>query len=452
MLFNSPSFIFVFFPAVFILSRLLKGTGSRNILLAAASLVFYAFGQILCVPLLLFSVLINYLSGVFLIRSCEKGTEKTVLAVSVFLNLAVLSVFKYSGLTALPLGISFFTFQGMSYVIDVYRERELGTRSFLKVFLYIAFFPRLISGPIVRYSEIWSQMDEREISPDKTVWGIKRFVFGLSKKVLLSAALAKIADAVFSWTSGTAAAIDWRIAWLGAVSYALQIYFDFSGYSDMAIGISSIFGFDIAENFNLPYTACSLRDFWRRWHISLSQWFREYLYIPLGGNRKGKFRAVINRLAVFLCTGIWHGANPTFIVWGLCHGILCGLEGAEIIPVKKLGSTLFGRVICRIYTLLAAVVLFVVFRADTLGQAFNVISSMFSFRTSAGAPFKLAELISPMSAVVIALSVFFAGRPAEKLRCLEKNGFGTAVAIPLFILCLMSISRGGFAPFIYLQF
>ncbi len=307
MVFSSAIFLFCFLPAVFLLYRLPFGRRWQNALLACASLVFYAFGNLHYVPLFLLSVLLNYATGLLLGGRLQRS--KPLIALNIVLNLGILCVFKYTdflignanalfGLTLkpvgliLPIGISFYTFQGLSYTIDVYRKPEEYSRSFLKLLLYISFFPQLIAGPIVRWGDIAAQIDERVCTPEKTSAGIRRFLVGLGKKLLLADTAAIAADA--------ASLPDARLAWLGGICYSLQIYFDFSGYSDMAIGMGRMFGFSLKENFLFPYTADSIRDFWRKWHISLSTWFREYLYIPLGGSRCSRARAALNRLIVFL--------------------------------------------------------------------------------------------------------------------------------------------------------
>ena len=338
MVFSSPVFLFAFLPLVFLLERLCPSLRWKNAVLSLASLVFYAFGQLVFLPLFLGSVLLNYLSGLCLMRFPSR--RRFLLTLSVVLNLLLLGVFKYGDFVLqnlgrppvgilLPIGISFFTFQGMSYVIDVYRDPESGTADFGKLLLYLAFFPQLIAGPIVKYHDFAPQVDRRHTDPLSTEEGLRRFIRGLGKKLLIADAVGRIADAVF--TGGTA---DLRLAWLGAVCYMLQIYYDFSAYSDMAIGMARMFGFSLQENFLHPYAAVSIRDFWRRWHVSLSSWFKEYLYIPLGGNRKGKLRTALNRLLVFFCTGLWHGANWTFVLWGLGHGLLSSLDGA--LPTDRL--------------------------------------------------------------------------------------------------------------------
>ena len=472
MVFSSPIFLFVFFPLVFLLHRIIPGTRAKNVLLAAASLVFYAFGQLRYVPLFLFSVVVNYTAGALLQRAERK--RKGILAAAVVLDLGILGVFKYTDFVLgnlnalgaaiplpgilLPIGISFFTFQGLSYVIDVYRDPSSGTRNFLKVLLYISFFPQLIAGPIVKYHDVAAQIDERHASAEDVAVGLRRFCVGLGKKVLIANAVGAAADAVFNRAGGAG---DWRLAWLGAVCYLFQIYYDFSGYSDMAIGMGRSFGFRFRENFDHPYAAVSIRDFWRRWHISLSSWFREYLYIPLGGNRRGKLRTALNKLLVFFCTGIWHGANWTFLFWGLGHGLLASLEGAGILPAERLGCSRAGRLIGRIYTLLAVMLLFVIFRADSLGAGFAMIGAMFSGRTDAGALALLRTLLDPSLILVLALAALFAGDWCEKLhaaarRRSPREGLWEAAAslgcLALWLLSAASLACGGFNPFIYFQF
>lgn len=472
MTFSSPLFIFFFLPAVFILDRVTPGLRRKNVFLAIVSLIFLAFGQLEFVPLFLLSVLINYISGLLLIRF-EKG-RKAVLAVAVVLNLGMLAVFKYTDFIitninsifsaslktaglALPLGISFFTFQGISYVADTYRDREKGTGSFLDLLLFMSFFPQLIQGPIIRFGDFAPQINDRIVSPEKTVSGIRRFITGLAKKIIISAAAAKVADSVFAMKG----LIDFRLAWLGAVCYALQLYYDFSGYSDMAVGLAGIFGFEIAENFDYPYSASSIRNFWRRWHISLSSWFRDYLYIPLGGSRKGKARKYLNRMIVFLCTGIWHGANWTFIVWGILHGVLCNLEDSGVIPVDRLEKKQIGSLINRLYSILAVVLLFVVFRADCLADAFSMIRSMFSFFVSATGRYEIAALLPAATCLILFIGIVLCGGLAPKLKkaCSDLEAGNTALcyagyalSLILFVLCIMAMSRGGFTPFIYTQF
>ena len=333
MVFSSPIFLFVFLPATYLGYQLLPGLALRNAWLTLASLIFFSFGQLPYLVLLLISVTINYLFGLWL--QSGEAHRRLAAGLAAAANLGLLGVFKYTdfvistvnsltgaglALTGiiLPIGISFYTFQGMSYVIDVYRHPEWGTRNPGKLLLYISFFPQLIAGPIVIYHDVADQIDRRTVTPEDTLCGLRRFIIGFGKKILLANSTGEIADAVFALSGEE---LDFRLAWLGAVCYTLQIYFDFSGYSDMAIGLGRLFGFHFLENFNLPYTASSIKEFWRRWHISLSSWFRDYLYIPLGGSRKGRGRTNLNKFIVFFATGLWHGANWTFVLWAC--GMVC---------------------------------------------------------------------------------------------------------------------------------
>ena len=474
MNFSSPVFLFFFLPAVFALDRIVRNNRIKNWMLAAASLLFFAFGQLVYVPLFLLSVLISYVAG----RLLMTGTRgrKAVLIAAVVLDLLVLAVFKYTDfllsnlnkafsasipLTGimLPLGISFFTFQGLSYVIDTYRDPEKGTKDFLDLLLFMAFFPQLIQGPILRFDSFAPQLSGRETSASLTVSGLRRFITGLAKKVIIAVEAGRIADAVFSAPAGSL--VDWRLAWLGGICYALQIYYDFSGYSDMAVGLAQVFGFRIAENFSFPYGAASIRDFWRRWHITLSSWFRDYVYIPLGGSRKGKGRTYLNRMIVFLCTGIWHGANWTFVVWGLLHGVLSNLENAGILPVDRLAKSRAGRVVNRIYTLLAVMLLFVLFRAKDLAQGGQMIASMFRFTAASEGWYKLQDLLPLSTIIILLIGILLAGNLAPKVRSwcsgMEKKSAAAAAvgyicSLLLFVLCIFAMARGGFSPFIYFQF
>jgi len=468
LVFSSAIFLFCFLPAVFLLYRLPFGRRWQNVLLACASLVFYAFGNLHYVPLFLLSVLLNYATGLLLGGRLQRS--KPLIALNIVLNLGILCVFKYTdflignanalfGLTLkpvgliLPIGISFYTFQGLSYTIDVYRKPEEYSRSFLKLLLYISFFPQLIAGPIVRWGDIAAQIDERVCTPEKTSAGIRRFLVGLGKKLLLADTAAIAADAVFA-----ASLPDARLAWLGGICYSLQIYFDFSGYSDMAIGMGRMFGFSLKENFLFPYTADSIRDFWRKWHISLSTWFREYLYIPLGGSRCSRARAALNRLIVFFCTGLWHGANWTFVLWGLGHGLLSSLEGSGIIPVERLQKSIPGRILCRVYTLLSVMLLFTLFRADTVAQGFTMIAAMFRFQALPEGALLLAKLSSPAMCAVLTAALVMALSPlggrihAFLTEEREKELVPDLCCLLLMVLSVLSLAQSGFHPFIYFQF
>ncbi len=475
MVFSSAVFLFAFLPVVLLVYRLLPGIRSRNAWLALSSVVFYAFGRLSYVPLFLLSVCINYLAGAALGRFRQ---SRAVLAAAVALNLGILGLFKYadfllSNLNALlglsiplpgivlPIGISFYTFQGLSYVIDVYRDPGERSRSFFELLLYIAFFPQLIAGPIVKYHDIAPQLRSRHPAAEDVASGLARFITGLAKKLLLANTAGLVADRVFDELL-PAGLLDARLAWLGAVCYTLQIYFDFSGYSDMAIGLGRCFGLTIKENFDLPYCALSMRDFWRRWHISLSTWFREYLYIPLGGNRRGRGRTLLNRMLVFLCTGIWHGANWTFVLWGLLHGALTCLEDAGLIPTGRLSRSRPGRLLCRVYTLLSVTLLFVLFRSASLASAGQMLAVLFTAPAAANSAYLLRSLVPPATALLLGISLLAAfglgQRVKARVRALPAGGqtlclyLGRGFSLALLALCLLNLSRGGFNPFIYFQF
>ena len=472
MTFSSLVFICIFFPVVFLLHSLIRVPVIRNGLLILASLVFYTFGEPVYILLMLGSVLMNYLAALVM-RQSQKG-RKAVLVIAVLLNIGVLAVFKYAGFfveslnslfgtelsvpsIALPIGISFYTFQAMSYVIDVYRGNVEASKNPLRVLLYISFFPQLIAGPIVKYRDIEQELTNRVVSIPEASAGFRRFLFGLSKKVLIANTMAVAADAIFNADAGQVNVLG---AWIGAVAYLMQIYFDFSGYSDMAIGMGRMFGFHFRENFDFPYAAVSIKDFWTRWHISLSSWFKEYVYIPLGGNRKGKLRTGLNKVIVFFLCGLWHGANWTFVIWGLIHGAFSCLEEA-VHGLRKL-----PRLLGHIYTLLVVCCAFVIFRADTLGQGFSMIGKMFSGFAFDNQSMSLAvQQLTPFFITMLVAAIFFAG-PAEKLvKKLRTGGEeevhgkaavvqGIIFGIALILLCwdIIRLSGGSYNPFIYFRF
>ena len=502
MVFSSAIFLFVFLPSVFLLSRILPGQKAKNALLIGFSLIFYAFGSLAYLPLLLGSVLINYTGGLFaagalghkafapsgaasrqeegadaLMQAAEAAeteggrkdrVRRLAVAVTVVLNLLILGVFKYAdfvletvnavtGMTlplpgiVLPIGISFFTFQGLSYVIDVYREPETVSRSFAKVLLYISFFPQLVAGPIVKYKDVAAQIDHRTCTPQTTSDGILRFITGLSKKLLLADTVGAAADTVFALT---AAELDIRLAWLGAVCYFFQIYYDFSGYSDMAIGLGKMFGFTFRENFLHPYAAGSMRDFWRRWHVSLSSWFRDYLYIPLGGNRKGRVRTHLNKLIVFFSTGLWHGANWTFVLWGLWHGACITLEDW----LRDHGRPI-PKGIDRIWAMLMVLLAFVLFRADNVAQAGMMYEAMFTgFTITTSTSAVLAGLATPSLLTALVVCAVLSFPLAEKCSSLAGGAprllpaLAQAGALVLLVLDMMVLASTSFSPFIYFQF
>ncbi len=472
MVFSSVPFLFFFFAIILFLYWVLRGNVARNILLLVASLLFYAWGEPVYILLLIFSVLVNWLIALAMTR--WQRLDKLWAAVAVILNIGLLVIFKYSGFLVeslntvfslslpvpeirLPIGISFFTFQTLSYVIDVYRDRSIVQKNFFYLLLYVSFFPQLIAGPIVKYHDISEQLATRTFTVDQFAFGMKRFLYGLGKKVLLSNTLAVVVDQAFSLSVDS---LTTPLAWLAALAYMLQIYYDFSGYSDMAIGLGYIFGFEFKENFDYPYAAPGIKIFWRRWHISLSTWFKEYLYIPLGGNRKGKARALCNQLIVFAATGLWHGANVTFLIWGLFHGLFLILESSRVIPVENLSKSAVGKVITWCYTWLVVLVGFTLFRADTLSYALSFFKVMFTGGAAVGNAALLAEL-TPWFIAVLAVSVVFSFPLLPTLRgkiCMTVRGervytvVSYVVSFVLLILCMGALAADTYNPFIYFRF
>lgn len=386
MLFSSFLFLYIFLPVVILLYFVLP-VRCRNSLLLLASLLFYGLGEPNYLIVMLGVIVMNYIAGIA-ISNFEKQA-KLIMVLTVAANVSVLVSYKYIGFIieninvlvssqfeipeiALPIGISFYIFQSLSYVLDVYKRLVPVQKNLFRLALYISMFPQLVAGPIVRYKDFMKYIDNRKIDMDDVLYGTRRFIVGLGKKVIIANSMGEIADGVFKIGAGD---ISTPVAWLGAVAYSLQIFFDFSGYSDMAIGLGRIFGFKYMENFNFPYIASSITDFWRRWHISLSTWFKDYVYIPLGGSRCSSMRTSMNLLMVFFLTGIWHGASWSFVLWGVWHGAFLLVEKRWI----NLSSTsLFGH----IYTLLIVICGWVIFRADTVTDAFNYIGIMFGVGAS----------------------------------------------------------------------
>ena len=461
MVVSTPIFLFLFLPAVLVLNYIIpkKYIAAKNVVLLIASLFFYAWGEPKNVLLMLLSIAVNYVCGLLLGRfDSDEKKRKVVLWASVVFNLGLLFFFKYFNFVTgglfpvikLPIGISFFTFQIMSYTIDVYRRSVEPQKSLLKLALYISLFPQLIAGPIVRYIDVEKQLTYRECTAEKTARGMIRFSMGLAKKVIVSNTVAAVCDGIFGSTNTVPA----FTAWVGVICYALQIYFDFSGYSDMAIGMGHMLGFDFLENFNYPYVSCSVQEFWRRWHISLSSWFRDYLYIPLGGNRRGKVRTYINLIIVFACTGLWHGASFSFIVWGLWHGLFLVIER---LGFKKALDKL-PKFIGWIYTMLVVLVGWVFFRADTLSAAMKYLGEMFSFSGGVAngmAQFDNLSFIITVIAIVLCTPVYqFLKGKLEKTEVGKKAAFviGAVLATGLFILSVIFLTGSGYNPFIYFRF
>lgn len=467
MVFSSLVFISVFLPVVFILYTVIPGRKLKNVLLIIASLLFYAYGEPVYVLVMICSVIFNYIFGLF---STDKNKyNKIVLIIAIIFNLGALAVFKYLGFFVsslndiigfsipipnieLPIGISFFTFQALSYVIDVYRGEVSPQKNLGKVMLYISFFPQLIAGPIIKYHDIEKQIDNRQQTIDLVVNGFRRFIVGLSKKVLIANTMATVVDSIYSTNQSE---VNILTAWVGAIGYTMQIYFDFSGYSDMAIGLGKMFGFEFKENFNYPYISTSVKEFWRRWHISLSTWFKEYLYIPLGGNRKGKGRTCLNKIIVFFCTGLWHGANWTFVIWGLYHGIFLLIE--SYIPKTKI-----PKFIKHIYLLLVVTIGFVIFRADDISQGIFMIEKMFTgFEFSSTSMSLFVGQMTPLFITTLLVAIIaslpfknFVNSIVSKNEKTMKvyNSALYVLSFGLLALCMLNLSSGSYNPFIYFRF
>ena len=465
MIFSSLTFICIFLPAILLLHLALPSIRLKNAALLTASILFYAYGEPVYVLLLLLSALANWAFALCIDRI--RKADRWFLAASILFNLSLLCLFKYAAFLAasadalfhlsipvpriaLPVGISFYTFQAMSYVIDVYRRQCSVQNSYFRLLLYIALFPQLIAGPIVKYRDIESALTQRRVTADGMASGILRFSCGLSKKVLIANYCAVIVDTVYSAPEEILFA---PTAWLAAIAYLFQIYFDFSGYSDMAIGLGQMFGFTFHENFNYPYIASSIRDFWRRWHISLSTWLKDYLYIPLGGSRKGRGRTVLNKMIVFLVCGIWHGANVTFLFWGLYHGLLLLLE--EVVPFFRRKHSASGRLFLHLYTLLAVLIGFVFFRADTLQQGFRMITIMFSgFRPARPeAAALLWSVLTPAGIAAMAVGIP-ASLPVRNIaqKFPHYRPVIRVLSLASTAVCILNLAGGTYNPFIYFRF
>lgn len=475
MLFSSPIFLFLFLPITLFIYYLVPKKG-KNLILLILSVGFYTWGEKELVLLIIISALIDYFAGLIIFY----GKRKLGLALSIFFNLSILFYFKYSdfvfsnlvetlqylNLTSinanrfanvvLPLGISFYTFQTMSYTIDVYRGNVKANKSFIDFATYVTLFPQLIAGPIVRYSHIEKEIKNRKTSFPLFAEGVERFIIGLAKKMIIANNCAFLVDGIFNLPANESSAL---ITWLGVIGYSFQIYFDFSGYSDMAIGLGKMFGFNFPENFNYPYISKSIQEFWRRWHITLSSWFKDYLYISLGGNRKGTLRTYINLFIVFFVTGLWHGASWTFIIWGICHGIF--------IIIEKLGFNKIlnkaGNGLSIFYALFAVNITWPIFRSDNITDAFNYIKMMFNFTAKTNFEY-LNFYLSKETIIVLILALIFS-TPIHRLfkeylksikpESLKYNFLVTLKIAGLFSLLFISyiyIATDSYNPFIYFRF
>lgn len=468
MIFSSLIYLFFFFLIV-LLAYYLVPRKLKNLCLVIFSLAFYAWGEPVYVVLMILTILVDFCCGLLIGRFSERrGAARAIVLGNVLINLGLLAWFKYAGMlvstfdqitglgvsipeVALPIGISFYTFESISYSVDVYRKEAPPMKNIINFATYLSFFPHLVAGPIVRYEKLQAQVVQRQETLEKFTAGMMRFCQGVFKKVLLANNLAGLAERV--QYMGNPSTPE---AWMGILAYTFQIYFDFSGYSDMAIGLGRMFGFHFLENFDRPYISRSVTEFWRRWHISMGSWFRDYLYIPLGGNRVSRGRHLFNMFVVWLATGIWHGANWTFLVWGLFYFVILAVE-KETGLAKKLGAGKGpkpGRAASaagHLYTMLFVLLGWVIFRADSLGQAWQYFAAMFGANgVSVGAKawFYLREYAPELIA-----GVLVSGTLLQRLG--QKKGMQTVYAAALVLLFLASVAyvvKGSYSPFIYLNF
>ncbi|MCQ2752272.1 MAG: MBOAT family protein [Coriobacteriales bacterium] len=467
MVFSSPVFLIVFLPVVLLLTYLIPGRG-KNIVLLIASIFFYAWGEPVYVILMIFACIFNYVCGLEI--STYKKSAKFTLVFAIAVNLLILGFFKYWGFILgtinsipgvnipyhdlpLPIGISFYTFQAISYIVDVYRKETEPQLNIIDFSLYISMFPQLVAGPIVKYHDIAEQLKTRQLSFENIKAGVPKFVRGLSKKILFADTLGLAYTQIYALGVDNLASVT---AWIGIIAYTMQIYFDFSGYSDMAIGLGRMLGFEFQPNFNHPYIAKSITDFWRRWHMSLSTWFRDYVYIPLGGNRVKPARHIFNMLVVWSLTGLWHGAAWTFVAWGLYYGIILVIE--KYITgrfIEKLPSIL--RILI---TLFFVVIGWVLFSSDTIGDAFNYLIAMFGGAAGSNgvAPgffddYSMYYLRTYIIPLLIGgfFCVPFAGNLIAKIQRRSKV-IWTIIYIVAMILCIAFMVSSSYSPFLYFRF
>ena len=467
MLFSTMTFVFMFLPIVLVLYLAAKKE-LHNPILLISSIIFYAWGEPKYLAIMLLTILINWLGAIGVDKF--KNHKKLVLALTIIANLGFLIYFKYFNFLidncnnifhshidplniVMPIGISFYTFQALSYVVDVYRGDCNVQKDIYKLALYICLFPQLIAGPIVKYHDVAEQIDSREVNFEKVDLGVKRFIIGLSKKMLIANTMGAIADKIFIQSPDTFSPL---VAWIGSIAYTFQLYFDFSGYSDMAIGLGLIFGFKFLENFNYPYISKSITEFWRRWHISLSTWFKEYVYIPLGGNRKGKFKTLRNLGIVFLLTGIWHGAAWNFVVWGIWHGFFIIIE--KIINIKEFEqkhTQKWVRFLQHIYCIFAFLIGWVMFRAETMSYAWMYIKNMFGLVRVHDISYGMGYYIDNFEIIIFVCAILCSMPLFNKMLEVE-NKFGRTLIniwlLILFILSAATIASSTYNPFIYFRF
>lgn len=468
MLFSSTVFLFCFLP---LCMSLYFGArrGLRLYILLFASLLFYGWGEPRYLAVMLFVCFVDYMAALVIGASEACWRRRSALFAAACVNLGLLGYFKYFNFfvencslflahppalrhIVMPIGISFFVFQGLSYVADVYRGEVAVQRSFARLCLYVSFFPQLIAGPIVRYRDIERDIMNLDSDFSDVLYGMKRFILGLGKKILIANPLGAAVDPIFDAgfvEAGTA------VAWFAAVAYSLQLFFDFSGYSDMAIGLGRIFGFRFPENFNYPYISKSITEFWRRWHISLGTWFREYLYIPLGGNRRGKYRTYANLLLVFFVTGLWHGANWTFILWGLWHGLFILLERTVGVPQGKTKYDLLRHV----YTALVFIIGWTMFRAPTVQEGVGFIGTMLGIYSPAAVPVAVGYYLTNKIAATLCVAAFFSLPVSGRLAAvvfpegrLRGQLAGDVFLLGILLLSIASLAASTYNPFIYFRF
>ncbi len=463
MVFSSVIFLFYFLPIVLLGNFLLRNIQLKNLFLLICSLLFYMWGEGELVVLVILSALFNYSIGLGLAYS---RIPKSMLIIGILLNIGLLGYYKYyefiienlnvlgfnivhQNSIILPIGISFFTFHGLSYIIDVYRDKKLVQKNVSNLLLYITFFPQLVAGPIVRYHDISQQLNKREVSVDKMTEGIKRFIIGLAKKVLIANTLGALATQIFSTDTSL---IGTGPVWLAIIAYSFQIYYDFSGYSDMAIGLAKFFGFDFPENFNFPYISKSVKEFWQRWHLSLSNWFKDYLYIPLGGSKNGNFKTYRNLMIVFLCTGIWHGASWNFIFWGCTHGILIIIERLFLLKYLEKSS-----IISRIYLMTTIVTTWLFFTIEDFSKIIIYLKKMYFISGTSGI-LHLNVFMSLETVTILVLAIIFSV-PWHRIIIIKTpktvtiaNYLNTIFLLVLFLLCISNLASETYNPFIYFRF
>ena len=469
MAFNSLYFILLFLPLALIFYYITPKK-FRNIILLLENLVFYAWGDISYILILLSLIIVNYLFGLLIENSKKSELKKLFVTSAIAVDLLVLGYFKYFNFfveninnyfhsnldlihVIMPVGISFYTFMAITYLVDIYRKDVKAEKNPIKVALFLSLFTNILAGPINRYCTFYEQLSKREESIQNFIYGIKRFIIGLSKKVIIANTLATIADGVFDLSANEYSIL---VCWLGLIAYSLQLYFDFSGYSDMAIGIGRMFGFKIMENFNFPYISKTFTEFWRRWHISLSSWFKYYLYIPLGGNRKGNIRTYINLFIVFLVTGFWHGASWVFIFWGLWHGLFMIIERFFNLAKKEFNNKYINGLL-HLYCMFFVTIGWVFFRSENLKSAFEYIFTLFNFSTIMISFVRIGEFINNYSLIILIFALIGMTGILKNIIEWSNEHWAKQILLNLILLFLLffsicSIDASSYSPFIYFQF